>query len=61
MKWVIELEEGVWAARKGGDLGQTTVLKLAQRFDSVGDAFSKLEKACEHRNFSAPIIVEVEK
>lgn len=51
IRWVIELEKGVWIAQWDGDPGRTLVEENAQRFFLKSEAEKALEKARNFRPF----------
>jgi hypothetical protein len=51
IRWVVELEPGVWIADTDGDPGRTLVKENAQRFFMKSEAKKALEKARTFRAF----------
>jgi len=60
MKYIVELETGVWLAPWDGDPGRTTVKENAKRFDERLDALRAGEDAWKYRPFQWWKIREVE-
>ena len=51
MKYIVELEKGVWVAPWSGCLGRTIVLENAKTFTSIKSAKTALTKARQFRPF----------
>jgi hypothetical protein len=60
MKFIVELETGVWLAPWDGDPGRTTVKENAKRFDTRYFAGRAGEDAQEYRSFFGWRVCEVE-
>lgn len=60
MRYIVELEPGVWLAPWSGDPGRTLVKKEARRFKSRGEATQWMGWAKTFRPFPHARVVEVE-
>ncbi|HJX82308.1 MAG TPA: hypothetical protein VJ248_09770 [Candidatus Udaeobacter sp.] len=60
MKFIVELEPGVWLAPWNGDPGRTTVKENAKRFDIRYFARIAGEEAQKYRSFFGWRVCEVE-
>ncbi|MCP3924512.1 MAG: hypothetical protein GY714_18215 [Desulfobacterales bacterium] len=58
MKYIVELEEGVYIAPWDGDPGRTHVKENATRFKNISLAYKAISKAFECRNFNNPRVIE---
>lgn len=59
MKYIVELEQGVWIAKWDGDPGRTVVKDYAKVFTDKKKAKIALEKCREYRLFTDAIIKEI--
>ena len=59
MRYIVELEQGVWLADVDGDPGRTVIKKNAARFISISQAQTKLEDARIFRKLPHAKIIEV--
>lgn len=60
VKYIVELECGVWLANGEGDPARTTIRDNALEFDSQGEAFMALIGARRYRKFNGALIRWVE-
>ena len=60
MKWIVQLEPGVWIAPWSGDPGRTLRRESASRFASRGFAGRALRYARRYRPFAAAKVEEVQ-
>jgi hypothetical protein len=51
MRYIIELEDGVWIADVSGDPGRTLLIKNAKEFSGIIAAKSALKHARQYRPF----------
>lgn len=62
MKYIVELEKGVWIASWDGDPGRTVVKQHAKIFENIDAARIALDGAKEYRDFLGQIdLIEIEK
>jgi hypothetical protein len=59
MKYIVELEKGIWLATQGGDLRITIMEVNAQLFDTLEAAEQGLAMARKHYPFVDAKILEV--
>jgi hypothetical protein len=60
MKYIVELEKGVWIASWEGDPGRTLVEENARKFPSLRSAQNGLKRARVYRPFLKAKILTVE-
>lgn len=59
MKYIVQLEKGIWVAEWEGDPGRTHNKKSAAEFISKSDAEFALRKAREYRDYKDATVIEV--
>ncbi len=60
MKFLVELEPGVFIAPWAGDPGRTLIKASASRFDTKEQASAAIDRASDYREWRAPAVVPVD-
>lgn len=56
MRFIVEIEEGVWLTDGEGDPPRTLDAQFAKSFESLADAMTAIEEARQLRPFKSPRI-----